>query len=159
MRLCQVIKKILTDHLNHISHKIEAKSYLLNTYLLKKNVSHQCAGWYAHNSNNLAKTWTLWALLDRCEVAVTNENWESWRRWNDFGFCESNVSYSGCRLHHNMLSDRSRQWCYDHDDVIKWKHSPPYWLLVWGIHRSPMNSSRKGQWRGALIFSVWSAPE
>ena len=38
-----------------------------------------------------------------------------------------------------------------HDDVIKWKHFPRYWPFVRGIHRSPVNSPRKGQWRGALI--------
>ena len=37
-----------------------------------------------------------------------------------------------------------------HDDVIKWKHFPRYWPFVGGIHRSPENSSHKGQWRGAL---------
>ena len=31
------------------------------------------------------------------------------------------------------------------DDVIKWKHFLRYWPLVRGIHRSPMNSSNKGQ--------------
>ena len=41
-----------------------------------------------------------------------------------------------------------------HDDVIKWKHFPRYWPFVWGIHRSPVNSPHKGQWRGALIFSL-----
>ena len=41
-----------------------------------------------------------------------------------------------------------------HDDVIKWKHFPRYWLFVWGIHRSPVNSPHKGQWRGALMFSL-----
>ena len=41
-----------------------------------------------------------------------------------------------------------------HDDVIKWKRFPRYWPFVWGIHRSPVNSSHKGQWRGALIFSL-----
>ena len=40
-----------------------------------------------------------------------------------------------------------------HDDVIKWKHFPRYWPFVRGIHRSPVNSSHKGQWRGALMFS------
>ena len=40
-----------------------------------------------------------------------------------------------------------------HDDVIKWKHFPHYWPFVRGIHRSPVNSPRKGQWRGALMFS------
>ena len=32
--------------------------------------------------------------------------------------------------------------CYVHDDLIKWKH---YW---------PVNSPHKGQWRGALMFSL-----
>ena len=40
-----------------------------------------------------------------------------------------------------------------HDDVMKWKHFPSYWPFVWGIHRSPVNSPHKGQWRGALMFS------
>ena len=41
-----------------------------------------------------------------------------------------------------------------HDDVIKWEHFPRYWPLVRGIHRSPVNSPHKGQWRGALMFSL-----
>ena len=43
-----------------------------------------------------------------------------------------------------------------HDDVIKWKHFPrsSYWPFVRGIHRSPVNSTHKGQWRGALMFSL-----
>ena len=41
-----------------------------------------------------------------------------------------------------------------HDDVIKWKHFPRYSPFVWGIHRSPVNSPHKGQWRGALMFSL-----
>ena len=40
-----------------------------------------------------------------------------------------------------------------HDDVIKWKHFPRYWPFVRVIHRSPVNSPHKGQWRGALMFS------
>ena len=41
-----------------------------------------------------------------------------------------------------------------HDDVIKWKHFPRYWPFVRGIHRSLVNSLHKGQWRGALMFSL-----
>ena len=41
-----------------------------------------------------------------------------------------------------------------HDDVIKWKHFPRYWPFVRGIHRSPVNSLHKGQWRGTLMFSL-----
>ena len=46
----------------------------------------------------------------------------------------------------------------NHDDVIKWKHFPRYWSFVRGIHRSPVNSPHKGQWRGALmcsLISIW----
>ena len=42
----------------------------------------------------------------------------------------------------------------DHDDVIKWKHFPRNWPFVRGIHRSPVTSPQKGQWRGALMFSL-----
>ena len=41
-----------------------------------------------------------------------------------------------------------------HDDVIKWKHFPPYWPFVRRIHRSPVNSPHKGQWGGPFIFSL-----
>ena len=41
-----------------------------------------------------------------------------------------------------------------YDDVIKWKNFPRYWPFVRGIHRSPMNSPHKGQWRGPLMFSL-----
>ena len=52
-------------------------------------------------------------------------------------------------------------WPWDsvpHDDVIKWKHFPRYWPFVRGIHRSPVNSPHKGQWRGSLMgffICVW----
>ena len=41
-----------------------------------------------------------------------------------------------------------------HDDVIKWKDFPRNWPFVRGIHRSPVNSPHKGEWRGALMFSL-----
>ena len=37
---------------------------------------------------------------------------------------------------------------------IKWKHFPRYRPFVQGIHRSPVNSPHKDQWRGALMFSL-----
>ena len=40
-----------------------------------------------------------------------------------------------------------------HDDVTKWKHFPRNWPFWRGIHRSPVNSPHKGQWRGALMFT------
>ena len=41
-----------------------------------------------------------------------------------------------------------------HDDVIKWRYFPRYWPFMREIHRSPVNSPHKGQWRGALMFSL-----
>ena len=41
-----------------------------------------------------------------------------------------------------------------YDDVIKWKHLPRYWSFGRGIDRSPVNSPHKGQWSGALMFSL-----
>ena len=39
-----------------------------------------------------------------------------------------------------------------------WRHQmepfPRYWPFVWGIHRSPVDSSHKGQWRGTLMFAL-----
>ena len=43
---------------------------------------------------------------------------------------------------------------FEHDDVIKWKHFPRYWPFVRGIHRLPVNSPHKDQWRGALMFAL-----
>ena len=51
----------------------------------------------------------------------------------------------------------SLSWTYTwwrHDDVIKRKHFPRYWPFMRGIHRSPVNSPHKGQWRGALTFPL-----
>ena len=41
-----------------------------------------------------------------------------------------------------------------HDDVTKWKHFPRYWPFLRGIHRWPVNSPHKGQWRWALMFCL-----
>ena len=56
------------------------------------------------------------------------------------------------------LSSSDIKWTawFVHDDVIKWKYFPRYWPFVRGIHRSPVKSPHKGQWRGALMFSlIW----
>ena len=48
-----------------------------------------------------------------------------------------------------VISPKTGNDIFMHDDVIKWKHFPRYWPFVRGIH--------KGQWRGALVFSLISA--
>ena len=42
-----------------------------------------------------------------------------------------------------------------YSDVIIMKKFPHHWPFVWGIYKSPLNSSHKGRWRGALLFSLF----
>ena len=49
---------------------------------------------------------------------------------------------------------KSKYTSQKHDDVIKWKHFPCYWLFVRGIHRSPVNSPQRGQWPGVLMVCI-----
>ena len=58
------------------------------------------------------------------------------------------------RSHNEMKFDKNGFKNPSHDDVINWKHFPHYWPFVQEIHRSPVNSQHKGQWRGLLIFSL-----
>ena len=68
------------------------------------------------------------------------------------------ASFMACRLFGSMYTCvYDCKYRYVHDDVIKWKHFPRYWPFVRGIHQSPVNSPHKGQWRGALMFSlIWA---
>ena len=83
------------------------------------------------------------------------------QKWPNYGaHRESKFNISFAYLHSgDVLKSRwslhvgvSRR--VNHDDVMKWKHFPRYWPFVRGIHRSPVNSPHKGQWRGALMFSL-----
>ena len=59
-----------------------------------------------------------------------------------------------CSKPQQSVTKREPRVVMKHDDVIKWKHFPRYWPFVRGIHRSPVNSPHKGQWRGALMFCL-----
>ena len=62
----------------------------------------------------------------------------------------------GCTLWSGVAGPRGDVWAVwgVHDGVIKWIHFPRYWPFVREIHRSPVNSPHKGQWRGALMSSL-----
>ena len=78
---------------------------------------------------------------------------------NDFSNLAKYMSWL-LRIHDDdLVQNCGNSHCSRHDDVIKWKHIPRYWPFVRGpfvrgIHRSPVNSPHKGQWRGALMFSL-----
>ena len=67
-----------------------------------------------------------------------------------------NEKVNASRLSHQLIGVLccNRASRSSHDDVIKWKHFPRNWPFVWGIHRSPVNSPHKGQWRRALMFTL-----
>ena len=63
--------------------------------------------------------------------------------------------YGGCWWTCATIMVSKASWCVSgYDDVIKCTHFPRYWPFVRGIYRSPVNSPHKGQWRGALMFSL-----
>ena len=93
---------------------------------------------------------------------MPNDDIITWKRWSP-KCCRRKFDY----IHelyrsYPSLPNQSHGWsCVTysqllsfHDDVIKWKHLPRYWPFVRGIHQSPVNSPRKGQWREALVFSL-----
>ena len=77
-----------------------------------------------------------------------------WLRYRPVNFLE--ITYSRHLIAHPR-GPNMRCIKLVHGDVIKWKHLPRHWPFVRGIHRSPVNSPHKGQWRGALMFSwMWA---
>ena len=75
---------------------------------------------------------------------------------NKFGIIMNHSFQWGwrCLLESFWSSVFSNNISLTHDDVIKWKHFPCYWPFVRGIHRLLVNSTHKGQWRKALMFSL-----
>ena len=85
----------------------------------------------------------------RCDWSY-NHNPES---RNKHATCFDIGSSTARLLVHNQSANSPGDLCH-HDDVVKWKHIPRNWPFVRGIHRSPMNSPHRGQWRGALMFPL-----
>ena len=110
------------------------------------------------SSASLAYVWGIhrWPVNSPHKGPVTRKNVSIWWRhhepivsclWLNFQISSftDDVYRSGSLEPETLVS---------HDDVIKWKHFPRYWPFVQGIHRSPVNSPHKGQWRGTLMFSL-----
>ena len=68
-------------------------------------------------------------------------------------FSRHTVTDDAPTAHTEPWTDMMTSW-HGGENVISMKPFSRYWLFVRGIHRSPVNSPRKGQWRGALMFSL-----
>ena len=72
--------------------------------------------------------------------------------------CFAHVHYSTGKQTNEMSTFELHQHFMhpigQHNDVIKWKHFPRCRPFVREIHRSSVNSPRKSQWRGDLMFFI-----
>ena len=93
----------------------------------------------------LSKISTAWNYGVRCQGQNTCDcnSGDNWTFWSVYLTFWSVLFFKG------SIFD-------GHDDLIKWKHFPSYWPFVQWINRWPVNSPRKGQWRGAFMFSLIS---
>ena len=135
------------------SHNVDPTSYRLTSFSLHVNRpwhSWDTASTKCDLENARSRSWvrpkskaTKWVWL-----SIDSNTFRSML----IGLLGTNVvSYLICSLTEWHPSASS---CSFHDDVIKWKHFPRSWPFVRGIQRSTVNSPHKGQWRGALMFSL-----
>ena len=110
-------------------------------------------------SSNVQKTLRIspavvwWRVADDIDCTCLLE----WKSWNILRY----ICLSWCyrfwkwwtQRYINIIDIHVHVITY-HGDVIKWKHFPRNWPFLRGIHRSPVNSPHKGQWRGALMFTL-----
>ena len=132
-KMADILQMLLSLHL------FDWKKYTLIRISLKFN-------WKGTNGNKYAQHCFKWRL----DVVMHTSHYlnQCWRR--------SLTPYKATRLHGTR----------DHNDINMkliwtwypwWRHQMEtfarYWPFVLGIHRSPVNSTHKGQWGGALMFS------
>ena len=131
-----------------------------------------CFGWagctFAHSGNYshamhmmvsipCAFTSWWWNFIRYLSEIFACMHWDTLRRLISISVIQSLDGSSWVR-HEQYVLLYTRNFCglvidqACHDDVIKWKHFPRFWSFVRGIHRSPVNSTQKGQWRRTLMF-------
>ena len=115
-----------------------------------------CSHWQLE-AVNWCWTWTTGSGFDKYAFKQV-----AWVNWDTAGHttwlpCQSELRVQEVSRCMYTVYPAVLLWlfcCGYHDDVIKWKHYPRYWPFVRGIHWSPVNFPHKGQWRGALMFSL-----
>ena len=117
---------------------------------------------YLARNGNMRNVWSLKTIdrqLDNFVITygttschydtLWSDQWQLSCQIDDLLFSVSRYGVGLCTWRCSYLTSPST-----HDGVIKWKHFPRYWPFVRGIHRSPVSSPHKGQWRGAFMFSL-----
>ena len=119
--------------------KLLCHKFVLNC---RSNARVWCFPWWSHDLEMVSTLMNLFMGPPFRSPVVSRHKETPWH-------CDVTVIFT---MHaHNQLT--KRKLC-NHNDVFKWKHFPRYWPFVRGIHRSPVNSPHKKQWRGVLMFSL-----
>ena len=128
--------------------QVHIRSY--TTTRVIRNYIQRSFRWLNHCS--LTKHWSRLVRSVSCEGRpVTNRNKYDYQvDPKEHTFVKFELNTFSFKIQENAAENA----VWIHDDVIKWKHFPRYWPFVQGIHRSPVNSPHKGQWRGVLMFSL-----
>ena len=86
-----------------------------------------------------------------CRQQNTYKTW-----WIFFSYDVAIATIIVAAINVSVIHDATFLICHPvyYDAVIKWKHLPCNWHFVRGMHRPSVNSSHKGQWRGALMYSL-----
>ena len=95
----------------------------------------------------------MWRHVIADKGVYSRLTWPQRRKRGDLWEC----NYLANTLHHCECTRpflKPQELSSYNDDVMKCKHFARYSPFVRGIHRSPVNSPHKGQWRGALMFSL-----
>ena len=96
-------------------------------------------------------SWPGWMITVKIKIKIKVQpamaQTMAWHRSGDEPLSELMMAEVTDHLSHSAsTSSRGIPW---------WRHQVKiYWPFVRGIHRSPVNSPHKGQWREALIFSL-----
>ena len=101
-----------------------------------------------------------WMTLKEQNVNISIKPQSEWSHIICIPFtCQNAINFNdwGTWYPHKRLLIWWKSMVWYHGDVIKWKHFPHHWTFVRGIHRSSVNSPHKGQWRGALMYSLIGA--
>ena len=102
---------------------------------------------------NLGQHWNFLSISSLCSCFCTLPKFGLLFFLSLFFYSEIIFISIRCTGIFNRCSLDSFLWA-QHDDVIKWKRFPRHCPFVRGIHRSPVHSPHKGQWRGALMFTL-----
>ena len=116
--------------------------------------------------NNTSLSHMVWylGLYSRTQMTMAIGNWfRGFVMEGTVTFDEWYVKFYVHNRHSGIEETWLVSWTFWVTSVSRWRHQMEifsrYWPFVRGIHRSPVNSHLKGQWRGALLFFLWSAPE